>query len=159
MKKYLFLFLALVMCLPLCACGQKETRIELTADNLESYISFSISSDDRDISSELIQTRPYKEYKYWGTSNVTVTAFLKEGIRLENASFSIRCQNSNTVDGKSPWNDIFISITMPANGEMVTVTGSSINVNKSQAFPYRPIYSSMKYQIVSVSGCVIVSTE
>lgn len=152
------------MCMPLCACGQKKAeekdttaRIELTTDNLSSFISFSVSSDESNISSELVKTRPYKKYKYWGSVDLTVKAFLKSGIRLKNASFTIRCHNSNTVDGESPWDDIDILVKMSANGEMVTTTRSSNSVPKSKAFSYSPTFT--KTEVISVSGCVIISTE
>ena len=41
MKKALSMILALVLCLPLCACGKKTETVEITIDNWEQYFTIS----------------------------------------------------------------------------------------------------------------------
>lgn len=48
MKKLLSLILALAICLPLCACGEKSNEIELTLDNYKQYLDVSAQAQLRE---------------------------------------------------------------------------------------------------------------
>ena len=89
MKKILSLILALVMCLSLCACGEKEELIELTTDNIGNYLAFSkdVSGGSVEKAKKSILGTSFTYYE--GTGEYTLTASRHDNVGFKDVVVEI----------------------------------------------------------------------
>lgn len=180
MKKFLVLFLAMVMCLSFVACGEdkseeaKANQVDLTAENIGSYLSFS---------SKVKECEFYEGYGFSGgyfgakgAASILVETVNKSGSEFKNVS--ITCQiwvggglncgweftsgnKRSEVEYNMSANYKEITFDLSSDGKWSTTANLEWENYKGEWSDNMPIYDELsdtdiKVEIIKVSGSVTV---
>ena len=177
MKKILSLILALVLCLSLSACGQKEEIIELTTNNISDYQSFSKSISGGSVEKGTKNVLGISLTSYEGTGTYTLEAARKDNVGFKDVTveLDIIVGHGYTMEA---WN--FVSGGKPApkysddNGRFAKTVKMNISYDGSgkiseemvldELMPLGVVMSApgnlstaVTYEIVSVTGSVVIT--
>lgn len=151
MKKCLILIIALVLMLSLASCG-KPKEVELTADNIEDYLSFEFdySRVERDT----------KQGFEFGFTDLTVKTYGKVPGSFKDAYVTIEIPLTNgwTVSSNDKayiknYPDVLaLSFMLPASGDYSTNHDLIASISFTE-----PNRNNVKYNITSVQGTFIPS--
>ena len=121
MKRILALILVIALCLGLCACGGGKTTVDLTKENIEEYLDFSVSHS----SARIQQTNIMGVNLSFSEVDVFLKIYPTVPGGFENVSISmkIHCPNNWEVDSSDREYDpndtstMTFTVDLPANGE------------------------------------------
>ena len=160
MKKLLLIFLALVMCVSLCACGGKDTdndssdattstydgSIELTLENYKQYLDVSVECNLLAENMYEFETEQYKSFVFKLHVKGLSTNFNYQDI-VVNARIKASAQSAGQYDAHKIEKDLEVRTNIAGNGEERQTHKVGKNLIRS-SFEY-------KYEIISVSGKIV----
>lgn len=169
MKRLTALILALIMVLSLCGCGGQQ--VELTADNLEDYLTIEVDVTSSNISHDSVNIAGVSIPNTNGSSEIVINTFTQANATFEDVNITLRVEPKYV----QPWSEwAFIdndeveveddgdeqhyrefNISIPSNGE--TETTAELYLVDYLAAPNTKMnnLNTCTYKIVEVSGYAI----